>query len=360
MPNLFMVDLLGTDVSEEEKVILRHPNVGSLILFSRNFTNPEQLKALISTVRSIRPDIFIAVDHEGGIVQRVQRHGFRSLPAARVYGDVFDLNPEAGIKLARQYGEIMAKDLLDYGIDLSLAPVLDVHGVSNVIAKLDRAFHHDPDVIVALATAFIQGMNQAGMPAVGKHFPGHGSVSSDSHIAMPVSDATEEQLRNGDLKPFIQLISRRLLGAVMPAHVTYTAVDASNPAGFSKVWLQDILRNELQFPGLVLSDCLGMAGADIGNMNTRANRALEAGCDMLIVCNQTRALLLEVLETVKFEQSPGSAQRLETFKRSMVRFSPDKEVGITSSLACTFHGRSGNAAAAGLGENATLNSTISI
>jgi beta-N-acetylhexosaminidase len=148
----------------------------------------------------------------------------------------------------------------------------------------------------------------------------------------------------------------------MPAHVTYTAVDASNPAGFSKVWLQDILRNELQFPGLVLSDCLGMAGADIGNMNTRANRALEAGCDMLIVCNQTRALLLEVLETVKFEQSPESAQRLETFKRSMVRFSPDRGVGlgITSSLACTFHGRSGNAAAAGLSENATLNSTTSI
>lgn len=358
MPNLFMVDLLGTEISEEEQAILKHPNVGSLILFSRNFTNPEQLKALITAVRSLRPDIFIAVDHEGGIVQRFQRHGFRSLPAARVYGDVFDLNPEAGVKLARQYGEIMAKDLVDYGIDLSLAPVLDVHGVSNVIAKLDRAFHRNPDVIVELATAFIQGMNQAGMPAVGKHFPGHGSVSSDSHVAMPVSDASEEQLRSGDLKPFIQLISRRLLGAVMPAHVTYTAIDAHNPAGFSKIWLQDILRNELQFPGMVLSDCLGMAGADIGNMNTRANHALEAGCDMLIVCNQSRALLLEVLETVKFEQSVDSAQRIEAFKRSMVRFSSDRSASLTSSLPCTFYGRS--TVTAGLAENATLNNTSSI
>lgn len=342
MPNLFMIDLLGTEILEEEKAILQHPNVGSLLLFTRNFANPEQLRSLISAVRSLRPDIFIAVDHEGGIVQRFQRHGFRSLPAARVYGDVFDLNPEAGVKLARQYGEIMAKDLLDYGIDLSLAPVLDVHGVSNVIAKLDRAFHHNPDVIVELATAFIQGMNQAGMPAVAKHFPGHGSASSDSHVAMPVSEASEEQLRNGDLKPFSQLIGRCLLGAVMPAHVTYTAIDAENPAGFSKIWLQDILRDELQFPGLVLSDCLGMAGADIGNMNTRAHRALEAGCDMLIVCNQPRASLLEVLETVRFEQSPLSMQRIEAFKRNMVRFSSDKSDKIAPSLSCTLFGRSIN------------------
>lgn len=306
-------------------------------------------------VRSLRPDIFIAVDHEGGIVQRFQRHGFRSLPAARVYGDVFDLNPEAGVKLAQKYGEIMAKDLLEYGIDLSLAPVLDVHGVSNVIAKLDRAFHRNPDVIVELATAFIQGMNQVGMPAVGKHFPGHGSVSSDSHIAMPVSDASEEELRKGDLQPFIQLINRHLLGAVMPAHVTYTAIDAHYPAGFSKIWLQDILRNELQFLGLVLSDCLGMAGADIGNMHMRANQALEAGCDMLIVCNQSRDLLLEVLETVKFVQSPESAQRIEAFKRSMVRFSSDRAAALISSLSCTFHGRSVDAER--LAENVTLNIT---
>ena len=358
MPNLFMVDLLGTEVTEEERAILQHPNVGALILFTRNFTNPDQLRHLIETVRSIRPDIFIAVDHEGGIVQRFQRHGFRSLPAARVYGDVFDLNPEAGIRLAEQYGEIMARDLLAYGIDLSLAPVLDVHGASNVIAKLDRAFHANPDVIVQLATAFIHGMNKAGMPAVGKHFPGHGSVLADSHTTMPISDATEEQLRNGDLKPFIELMSRQVLGAVMPAHVTYTAIDADKPAGFSKIWLQDILRHQLHFQGLVISDCLGMAGADIGNMNTRASQALEAGCDMLIVCNQTRALLLDVLQTVAVEQSPESAQRIEAFKRQMVRFAPDRQDKITPLRLFTFHGCSD--ASSKLSVDGSLNNTTGI
>ena len=338
MPNLFMVDLLGTEILEEEIAILQHPNVGALLLFTRNFTNPVQLKSLIEMVRSIRPDIFIAVDHEGGIVQRFQRHGFRSLPAARVYGDVFDLNAEAGIQLAQQYGELMARDLLAYGIDLSLAPVLDIHDVSNVIAKLDRAFHHKPEVVVELATAFIRGMNKVGMPAVGKHFPGHGSIFSDSHTSMPISDATEDELRNGDLKPFITLIGQNSLAAVMPAHVTYTAIDPSQSAGFSKIWLQDILRDELKFQGLVLSDCLGMAGADIGDINARSNQALEAGCDMLIVCNQTRALLYEVLQTITFEQSLASMQRIETFKSNMARFAQGTTARMTPYLPFTLHG----------------------
>ncbi len=320
MPNLFMIDLEGTEVSEIEKKILQHKNVGAIILFTRNFTNPEQLKKLIEDVRSIRPDIFIAVDHEGGIVQRFQRHGFRSLPAARVYGDVYNLNPVAGIKLALQYGEIMANDLLAYGIDLSLAPVLDIHGVNSVIAKLDRAFHSDPNVIIKLAEAFIQGMKVAGMPSVSKHFPGHGSCSFDSHVVKPTYDASENQLRDNDLKPFVNLIQKKLLAAVMPAHVTYTAIDSENPAGFSKVWLQKILREELDFQGIILSDCLGMAGADIGDMKTRSERALEAGCDMLIVCHQTREALFNVLETVSFNQSNESSKRLDIFKQQMVHF----------------------------------------
>lgn len=315
-----MVDLLGTEISEEEIKILQHPNVGALLLFTRNFTSPPQLKNLIDMVHSIRPDIFIAIDHEGGNVQRFQHDGFRSLPAARVYGDVFDLNAEVGIQLAQNYGEIMASDLLAYGIDLSLAPILDIHGISNIIGKLDRAFHHKSEIIVELATAFIRGMNKAGMPAVGKHFPGHGSVASDSHTSMPVSNATENELRNSDLKPFISLIDHNLLAAVMPAHVTYTSIDPKHPAGFSKIWLHDILRKELKFQGLVLSDCLGMVGADIGNMNVRSTQALEAGCDMLIVCNQTRAVLHEVLQTVTFEQTPLSLQRIEKFKSTMARF----------------------------------------
>lgn len=345
MPNLFMVDLLGTEVSEEEINILKHPNVGALLLFSRNFTSPEQLKGLIETVRIIRPDIFIAVDHEGGIVQRFQRHGFRSLPAARVYGDVFNLNPETGIKLAEQYGEIMANDLLDYGIDLSLAPVLDLHGISSVIGKLDRAFHSDPEVVVLLATAFIRGMKKAGMPATGKHIPGHGSVSSDSHIAKPTSDMPMEALRAMDLKPFADLIDRNLLAAVMPAHVTYTAIDPENPAGFSKIWLQDILRDTLHFKGLVLSDCLGMAGADIGGIPVRINQALEAGCDMLIVCNQPRAILHEALQSVTFVQSRESAERIDAFKNQMLRFSPEKKDKITPYLSHTIHAAVGMHAA---------------
>ena len=357
MPNLLMVDLLGTDVSAEEINILQHQNVGALILFSRNFINPVQLKKLIATVRDIRPDIFIAVDHEGGIVQRFQRHGFRSLPAARVYGDVYDLNAEAGIRLAEQYGQIMANDLLAYGIDLSLAPVLDIHGISSVIAGLDRAFHRDPAVVVSLATAFIRGMNQAGMPAVGKHFPGHGSVASDSHVSHPVLDTPMDILRARDLKPFIELISTKSLAAVMPAHVTYTAIDPEQPSGFSKICLQDLLRDELHFNGLVLSDCLGMAGADIGDMHTRANQALEAGCDMLIVCNQSRALLSEILQTLTVVQTPASAERIATFKHQMTRFAVDKRV---SPYTMYQQGQTDGPAADEESQNATLNKTTTI
>jgi beta-N-acetylhexosaminidase len=319
MPNIFVVDLLGTAISAEEKIILQHPNVGALLLFTRNFNDPAQLHNLIKSVKNIRADIFIAVDHEGGIVQRLQRHGFRCIPAARVYGDVYDLNAEVGIQLAEQYGEIMARDLLAYGINLSLAPVIDLHDVSNVIAKLDRAFHRDPDVVVTLAAAFIRGMHKAGMPAVGKHFPGHGSVPSDSHIAQPVSSASAEELRQTDLKPFLDLIAKNALAAVMPAHVKYTAIDPKHAAGFSKIWLNNILRDELKFEGLVLSDCLGMAGADIGNLHERARQALIAGCDMLIVCNQTRHLLQQLLETFNFEQPAESLQRITAFTNMMLR-----------------------------------------
>lgn len=322
--NLFMVDLEGTELSEMERKIVQHPLVGSVILFTRNFTNLLQLEQLINSIRAINPEIFIAIDHEGGVVQRFQRQGFRALPAARVYGDTYDLDPETGIRLARTYGELMANDLVAHGIDLSIAPVLDVHDNNLVIARLDRAFHHDPDVIALLAGAFIEGMNAAGMPAVGKHFPGHGSVTSDSHIAMPVSHASMDELKAKDLKPFITLIENNLLNALMPAHVTYTAIDANKPAGFSSIWLQEILRKQLHFKGLVLSDCLSMTGADIGDLKTRVEEALHAGCDMLIVCHQPRELLLALLNDLTTEQSPESAARIVAFKSRMNRFSKSK------------------------------------
>jgi beta-N-acetylhexosaminidase len=338
MPNLFMVDLLGTDISEEEKNILKHPNVGALLLFSHNFKNPEQLKRLIERVHVIRPDIFIATDHEGGIVQRFQRHGFFCLPAAEVYGETYDLNPEVGIGLAERYGEIMAKDLLAYGVDLSLAPVLDIHGISSVIGKLNRAFHDNPNVVVTLASAFIKGMNKAGMPAVGKHFPGHGSVSSDSHISKPILDTSMEVLKEKDLKPFIELINKKSLAAVMPAHVTYTAIDAEQPSGFSKIWLQDILRNQLNFKGLILSDCLSMAGADTGNsIITRVYQAVLAGCDMVIFSHQPRSVVYEILQATMALQTEESINRIEVFKRQMIRFAPHENNKITPYLTHTIY-----------------------
>jgi beta-N-acetylhexosaminidase len=356
--NLFMVDIEGTELSEIEREILQQPKVGSVILFTRNFINPAQLEKLIQEIRETNPNIFIAVDHEGGFIQRFVRQGFRSLPAARIYGDVYDLNPETGIRLARQYGEIMAKDLMAYGIDLSLAPVLDVHDISPVIAYLDRAFHHDPDVVVVLAVAFIEGMNTAGMPAVGKHFPGHGSVASDSHTTLPDSHASIDELKSKDLKPFRELIKKGLLSAVMPAHVTYKAVDASKPAGFSSIWLQEILRNELNFKSLILSDCLSMTGADIGNLTTRAEEALKAGCDMLIVCHQPRKVLLELVQTLNVTQSAESAERISHFRNQMLRFSPTEKNQIKPSLAVTSFGQEGELISAG--KNKEYNTTKTI
>ncbi len=321
MPAQFMVDIEGTKLSHIERTILAHPSVGAVILFTRNFINPEQLAQLIGEIRSINSTLFIAVDHEGGNVQRFQRQGFSSIPAARSYGKVYDLNEDVGLAHAQEYGKIMAQELLAHAIDLSLAPILDLEGNSRVIAGLDRAFHVTPDAVTALAGAFIQGMNDAGMPGVGKHFPGHGSIVSDSHIAMPSSSASLEELEAKDLKPFSELINKGLLTAIMPAHVTYEAIDKDNPAGFSKIWLHDILRTKLGFNGLILSDCLSMKGADIGNLETRAERALNAGCDMLIVCHQPRELLLELMQSSSLKQTPESAARIAAFKKQMVRFS---------------------------------------
>ncbi|QMT58925.1 beta-N-acetylhexosaminidase [Legionella sp. PC997] len=331
--SLFMIDIEGTELSDIEREIIKHPLVGSVILFTRNFSSPQQLNSLIDEIRAINSNIFITTDHEGGFVQRFLRQGFRALPAPRVYGDIYDQNPEVGIKLARQYGEIMAKDLLNCGVDLSLAPVLDVHDKSLIIARLDRAFHPNPDVIASLAGAFIDGMNAAGMPAVAKHFPGHGSVSGDSHSTMPVSLASLDELKTKDLKPFIELINKGLLSAIMPAHVTYKAIDANKPAGFSTVWLQEILRHELEFTGLILSDCLSMTGADIGNLMTRTGEALNAGCDMLIICHQPRHILLELLNKISLIQSPESLARIVHFKNQMLRFAHPEKYKSSSYLA---------------------------
>ncbi|MBT1443098.1 beta-N-acetylhexosaminidase [Shewanella sp. JM162201] len=289
--SFLMLDLEGTVLAADEAQLLQSPRVGGLILFSRNFSSRAQLIELVASVRKVRPDILIAVDHEGGRVQRF-RDGFTQVPAM---GDIL---PAAGgdmnlaCRYATELGFLMAVELLACDIDLSFAPVLDVNGISEVIGR--RGFSSKPEEVALLGGAFIRGMEAAGMRAVGKHFPGHGSVQADSHVAMPVDSRSADEVLNFDMVPFKSLIAEGKLNGVMPAHVVYDKLDP-NPAGFSRFWLQDKLRGELEFDGVIFSDDLGMEGASFaGGYVARAKAALDAGCDMILVCNN-REGALEVL-----------------------------------------------------------------
>jgi beta-N-acetylhexosaminidase len=287
-----MLDIQGLDLSTEDADLLAHPQVGGLILFSRNFRSIDQLGALIAQVRALKPQCLIAVDHEGGRVQRF-RSPFTHIPAMARLGEQYRQAPEQALVTARQWGWLMASELRVLDVDFSFAPVLDRDcGVSDVIG--DRAFAAATDAIVALAGAFVSGMHRAGMAATGKHFPGHGAVREDSHHELPVDPRTAAEIRTGDMGVFAQLIAQGL-DAIMPAHVVYPAID-TQPAGFSSVWLQQILRQELGFDGCIFSDDLSMAGAaGVGSFAERAQAALAAGCDMILVCNH-RPGALEVLD----------------------------------------------------------------
>lgn len=289
-----MLDVEGLTLNDDDKSLLAHPHVGGLILFARNFENVEQVQALVQEIRAVRPDILIAVDQEGGRVQRF-REGFIKLPPMKVFGDLYAQNPDEARQLSYQCGWLMASEVLAVGVDISFAPILDVDcGISQVIG--DRAFHADPQIAVKLLREFIRGMHDAGMGATGKHFPGHGSVAADSHIALPVDERPWAEIEAHDLQPFVAL-SRELQG-IMPAHVIYSKVD-SQPAGFSRFWLQDVLRERLGFDGVIFSDDLSMEGAvATGSFSDRANAALDAGCDMVLVCNH-RAGALEVLSALE-------------------------------------------------------------
>jgi beta-N-acetylhexosaminidase len=289
-----MVDIAGTWLTADDRHLLRQPQVGGLILFARNIEHPRQVRDLCTSIRAIRPDLVLAVDQEGGRVQRL-RQGFVRLPAPGRIADAGEGEHAQALALAA--GWIMATEVLAAGLDLSFAPVLDLdHGRSAVIGA--RSFSGNADKATALAGAFIEGMNQAGMAACGKHFPGHGWAEADSHVAIPVDDRTLETLRATDMQPFIRL--RHRLAAVMPAHVIYPAVD-NRPAGFSRHWLQGILRGELGYAGVIFSDDLSMAGAHVvGDAAARIEAALQAGCDMGLVCNDRAAAELAL----------GAVQRL--------------------------------------------------
>jgi beta-N-acetylhexosaminidase len=281
-----MLDVSGFELTHEEIDILDHPLVGGLILFSRNYYDQKQLSDIVRHIRSVaRNDILIATDHEGGRVQRF-REDFSKIPAMGSIAYQSNENIQQASYLCEQFGWLMAAELLAFDIDISFAPVLDIHGVSEVIG--DRSFHQQPEKIIQLASEFIKGMHRAGMSATGKHFPGHGNVLEDSHIAMPVDQRSKEDIFAVDMAIFKSIHQQGLLDAVMPAHVIYPDVD-DLPAGFSQTWIKQILRQELGFDGVVFSDDLSMQGAvQMGNIVERAELAIVAGCDMILVCNDPK------------------------------------------------------------------------
>lgn len=283
-----MLDVAGTELTADDRRRLLHPLAGGVILFSRNYVSPEQLARLTAGIHALRnPPLIIAVDHEGGRVQRF-REGFTAIPAMCELGRAWDEHPQRARQLATDTGFVLAAELQAHGVDLTLAPVLDVdHGASSVIG--DRALHSEPRVAAELARALLHGFKQVGMSGVGKHFPGHGHVRGDSHHEVPVDGRTLKQIEATDLGPFRRAIDAGL-GGIMPAHVIYPSVD-SRPAGYSAVWLKQILRERLGFGGVVFSDDLSMEGASVaGGPVARAEAALAAGCDMVLLCNNPAAL----------------------------------------------------------------------
>lgn len=305
-----MLDLDGLELTPEELDILAHPQVGGVILFTRNYESPTQLKSLIESIRKARNSyLLIATDQEGGRVQRFRKE-FTALPALNTIGQIYDRNQAEGLEIAKLHSWLMATELLSLGVDFSFAPVLDVNkNISSVIG--DRSLHRQPDIITVLGKAYLAGMKKAGMASVGKHFPGHGSIAEDSHTAIPVDNRDLPTLFADDLIPFQHCASE--LHAIMPGHIIFPAVDEL-PAGFSAKWLQTILRQQLKFEGAIFSDDLSMTGATaVGDITTRTHLALQAGCDIILSCNDRKSAcqILDDLERNQVKQTELSNQRLQ-------------------------------------------------
>ena len=316
MIGALMLDIAGTTLTQEDIELLSAPQVGGVILFGRNIESPAQVRALTDHMRQVRPDILIAVDQEGGRVQRL-RQGFTLLPAMGKFGELYTRDPQRALELAEKCGWLMATEVLAVGIDFSFAPVLDLNDISDVIG--DRSFAQNIQDIIPLASAFLKGMKRAGMASTGKHFPGHGSVKADSHVAAAIDTRSYAEIQQKDMQTFIQLQPQ--LDALMPAHVIYSQVDP-NPAGFSEFWIQKVLRQELGFDGVLFSDDLSMQAACVaGGADARIQAALKAGCDMGLVCND-RAAQCIALEGIVDLPLPNQ-QRLERMRGNI----PNIQIG---------------------------------
>ena len=297
-----MADIAGLELTPEDEHFLLQPEIAGLILFSRNYKDSAQLKTLCRSIKALRSDLIISVDQEGGRVQRF-REDFLRLPAMRRLGDAYAIDAEKATRQAFSLAWLIAAELIHHGVDISFAPVLDLDfGRSSVIG--DRAFAADPQQVFTLSQAFIKGMASAGMSATAKHFPGHGHVVADSHLELPTDTRAYEVLEKNDLIPFAQLMADNQLAAIMPAHVIYTDIDAEFTAGFSTIWLKDILRKKMGFKGLIYSDDLSMEGAAAsGRPSIRAQKAKDAGCNVLLICNKREAAQ-EIVDTVREHQWP--------------------------------------------------------
>jgi len=322
-----MLDVAGLELTAEERERLAHPLVGGVILFKRNFRSLAQLQTLTAEIRDVRdPALLISVDQEGGRVQRFLE-GFTRIPPMREIGRVQDRNPVLARNLARAAGVVIAAELAACGVDFSFAPVLDLDfGASAVIG--DRAFHASPLAVAELAGALMDGLSTMGVAAVGKHFPGHGYVTADSHTDVPVDDRDFAAIAASDLVPYRELIPRGLAG-IMPAHVVYPKVD-KKPAGFSRFWLQDVLRQRLGFGGLIFSDDLSMEGASVaGDVVERGRAAFAAGCDMVLVCNapDQAARLLDELGPTRLDVRRAQSMRAGSSARGE-EYAPSRELMV--------------------------------